>query len=444
MRDLLIFLVYLAYICVGFLVPFVAALGYVWVDTFYPQAVAYGLLTYVPVSLVIAIVTVGSYALFDRRAMPILGMHFWLTALMVIWVTLTCTWAVLPDFAWSKWNWAVKTVAFSAFIPFFFRSRLQIEAFILTWLFAAVVHIVPVGLKTLYAGGGYGYSLGVMAGNSLLAEGSTLSIVCAMFVPLLMWVRSHALLVPEKLRAPGSYGYAALAGAAAIGTVERTALVAFGVSALGMLLRSRRKILAAILITCAVLAGGLVTSSQWEARMATATDYGGDNSALTRLAVWKWTIGFASEHPFGGGFESSRVSQIVTTTADGSTYVQYGRAFHNAFIEVLGEQGYPGLAIFLALCLKTLLSLQRVRYWTKNVEAFAWTRDLAGALQLALLVTMAGGMFVGIAFQPIFWYVFAVSECVRQHVRRAVLGGVPQLAQTGLGMASDLAPAPLA
>lgn len=444
MRDLVLVLVFLAYLSVGALVPFVAALGYVWVDTFYPQAVSYGLLSYVPVSLSMAVVAVGSYALLDRRAIPILGAHFWLTALMVIWATLTCTWAVVPDFAWSKWNWASKTMAFSALIPFFFRSRVQIEAFVLTWLFAAVIHIVPVGLKTLYGGGGYGMTLGVISSNSLLSEGSTLSTVCAMFVPLLMWVRQHSLLVPARLRTPGCLGYAALAVAASLGTFARTALVAFGVMAAGMLVRSRRKVLAAVMIVAMVLGGGLITSRQWEARIETTTDYGGDNSALTRLAVWKWTINFANEHPLGGGFESSRVNQIVTTTDRGDTYVQYGRAFHNAFIEVLGEQGYVGLAIFLALCIKTLMSLQRVRRRTQDVEAFAWARDLAGALQLALLVAMAGGMFVGIAFQPIFWYVFALGECVRQHVRRALLGGVAQPAQIGLGAAGGLAPAPLA
>lgn len=443
MRDLLLVLVFLTYVSVGVLSPFVAALGYVWVDTFYPQAVSYGLLNYIPVSLTMAVVAVGAYALLDRRAMPLLGLHFWLTILMVVWMTLTCTWAVAPGNAWSKWDWASKTVGFSALIPFFFRSRVQIEAFVLTWLFSAVIHIIPVGLKTLYAGGGYGYSLGVVAGNSLLSEGSTLSAVCAMFIPLLLWARGHATLVPGRLRSLGSLGYAALAGAAALGTFARTALIAFGVMALGLLVRSRRKVLAALVIAVAVVGAGFIASKQWEARIETTTSYGDDNSALTRLAVWKWTFEFAKEHPLGGGFDSYVVNDIETTTASGDTYVQHGRAFHNAFIEMLGEQGFVGLAIFLTLCGKTLLSLQRVRARTRGVQAFAWARDLAGALQISLLVVMAGSMFIGIAFQPIFWYVFALGECVRQHVRRAAMGGVPAPMQ-GRPAIAGLTPAPLA
>ena len=264
MRDLVIVLVFLAYLSVGALVPFVAALGYVWVDTFYPQTVSYGLLSGLPVSLMVAVVAVSSYMLLDRRAPPRPGLHLLLVLMMVVWVTLSTTfWAALPDAAWAKWNWAVKTVAFSAVIPFFFRSRIQIEAFLLTWMFSAVIHIVPVGLKTMYGGGGYGMDLGVLGGNSLISEGSTLSTVCAMFVPLLLWARQYSLLIPARLRTPGCLGYAAVAGAAAIGTFARTALLAFAVTAIGVMLRSRRKALTLAMLGIAVLGGALITGARF-------------------------------------------------------------------------------------------------------------------------------------------------------------------------------------
>ena len=460
MRDLAITLVFLAYLSVGALVPFAAALGYVWVDTFSPQQVSYGLLTGVPVSLMAALVTVGAYLLLDRRLPPRPGLYFGLALLMVIWMTITTfLWAALPDYAFSKWNWAVKTVAFSAFMPFLFRSRVQIEAFVLTWMFAAVIHIVPVGLKTMVGGGGYDMDLGVVSGNSLLSEGSTLSTVCAMFVPLLLWGRSHAQLVPERLRTPGFLGYAAVSGAAAIGTFARTALIAFAVVAIGLMLRSRRKVLTAVLLGIAVLGGALITGQRWDARMRTTETYGGDTSALTRLEVWKWTVHYAEENPLGGGFEVNRISRIETPDGNGGTFVQVGRAFHNAFMEILGEQGWVGLFIFLALCARSLVSLQRIRRLVRGIETFAWARDLAGALQIALVAVMAGSCFIGIAYQPIYWYLFALTECVRQHVRRAALGGVPaptarippygaypgavQPGSAGLGTAGSLSPAPL-
>ena len=442
MRDLIILLVFLAYVSVGTIVPFVGALGYIWVDTFYPQAVSYGLLSHIPVSLIVALVTIGAYMAVDRRDIPKPGMHVALTVSMFVWETMTCFWAVAPDYAWGKWNWAAKTVIFSAFIPYCFRSRVQIEAFLLTWVFAAAVHIIPVGLKTMYSGGGYDINLGVISGNSLLAEGSTLSTVCVMFIPLLLWFRRHSLLLPEKLRSPGCLGYAIVGGAAALGTFARTALIAFGVLTMGLLLRSRRKTLTIVVVGLAVVGAGLITGSRWDARMETTDHYGNDTSALTRLAVWKWTLKFSVTHPFGGGFGSYAVNTIETSNGEGGTLIQHGRAFHNAFIEMLGEQGYVGLGIFLLLCARTLLAMQRVRKRTKGVEQFAWAFDLAGALQLSLLVVMAGGCFIGISSQPIFWYVFAAGECMAQHLRRAEEGVTHRV--PAMGYLPALAPAPTA
>lgn len=444
MRDLAILLIFLTYLSVGMLVPFVAALGYIWVDMFYPQAISYYLLSSVPVSLVIAVVALGSYFLFDRRVVPRPGLHLALTVATFAWATLTCFWAVLPDHAWSKWNWASKTIGFSAFIPFFFRSRIQIEAFVLTWVCSAIIHIIPVGLKTLYSGGGYGEELGVMSGNALLSEGSTLATVCAAFIPFLLWARRHSILVPERLRGPGFLGYAALAMPAAIGTYARTALIAFGVSALGSLMRARRKAPGAILLILAVIAGGAITGEKWDERMHTTETYNEDTSALTRLEMWQWTFDYVKDHPLGGGFELYRISRIETPIGDGQTMTQIGRAYHNSFFEVLGETGWVGLFLFIAICVRTLLAMQRLRRQIKGVEAFTWARDLAGAVQVGLLSVMAGGFFVGIAYQPIFWYIFAMGECVSQHVRRAVLGGVPApVGAPGIaGLANPASPAP--
>src|ERR1700722_8309660 len=115
--------------------PFIAPLGYVWVDTFQPQAVAYIVLNQLPVALIMGMVAVGSYLLLDRRSPPPLTLQTVLHLGMLVWVTTTLIWAVVPDAAWSKWDYVWKTLIFTAFVPYVIRSRVQIEAFAQTYVF---------------------------------------------------------------------------------------------------------------------------------------------------------------------------------------------------------------------------------------------------------------------------------------------------------------------
>jgi hypothetical protein len=124
-------------------------------------------------------------------------------------------------------------------------------------------------------------------------------------------------------------------------------------------------------------------------------------------------------HPQGGGF-SSYLINVIELPADGRNppSVQHGRAFHSSYFEVLGEQGWPGFALFIAASLSTLFSLRRLAKRTRNIPHLAWCADMSDALQSGLAVFLTAGAFVGIAFQPIFWYFIALSVSLREYVRR--------------------------
>ena len=67
MRSLFITLCYASFFIVGAVAPFVFTLGYLWVDSFLPQAIAFSLINDLPVSMIAAIAAFGGYALLDRR-----------------------------------------------------------------------------------------------------------------------------------------------------------------------------------------------------------------------------------------------------------------------------------------------------------------------------------------------------------------------------------------
>src|SRR5271166_1854223 len=115
LRDLYVALIYASFFVIGPTTPFVFSLGYLWVDTFYPQFVS-PLVGEIPTSLVMGMAAIGSYVLLDRRSPPHLSFHTVLALIFAGWVTLSCSWAEVPELAWGKWDWAFKTILFATFL----------------------------------------------------------------------------------------------------------------------------------------------------------------------------------------------------------------------------------------------------------------------------------------------------------------------------------------
>jgi probable O-glycosylation ligase (exosortase A-associated) len=422
LRSSWLLLLYLSFLGLGISTPFVMTLGYVWVDTFQPQSVAYFILNELPVAFIMGAAAVLTWLLLDRRSPPPLMLVTVCMIGLAIWMTASLLWAEIPDRAWVKWDWAFKTMVFAAFIPLVIRSRVQIEAFAQTYVFSLAANFVPFGIKVLLSGGGYGQNLGLQAGNSGLAEGGYLSTVCLMAVPMALFLGKHGKLVPRLPLMHLAYGCVAiLAVVTAIGTYERSALIGMVVLGFYMFIRSRRKLLFGSLIAVAAIVVIVLAAKSWEARISTIDQYNKEGSALTRLLMWQWTLGFAASHPFGGGFDAYGTSVIMMPPDDlhPGGYVQTGRAYHSIYFEVLGDLGYPGLILFLTIIGSSLFNLIRLSRKCRKLPDLVWVADMSDAVQSGMLVFLTSGAFVGLAFQPPFWYFVAMGVCLRAHVWHA-------------------------
>ena len=264
LRSLFLTLMYLSFLGVGMVAPFIFTLGYVWVDTFRPQDVSWEILNQLPVAMIMGVAALAGYCLLDRRSPPRFTAATLLTLLLGCWITATMHWAEVPDAGWSKWDWAFKSVMFSAFIPLVIRSRVQIEAFVQVYVFALAANFIPYAIKVLISGGGYGTNLGLIAGNANLSEGELLSTVVLMAIPLALHLGRHTQLLPRTRWV--KLGYTALAGCAlvtALGTYERSALIALLALAGYMWMRSRRKMVFGLCATLGAVVIVALMSAEW-------------------------------------------------------------------------------------------------------------------------------------------------------------------------------------
>lgn len=411
MRSLFITAVFLALIGMGFSAGFVFVLGYVWVDIFTPQLVAYSILPSVPVSLIMgALSFVAFLGLKDKFEVP-LRFATVLTALFAIWMTLSLLWAAAPESAFDKWNWAIKNLLFSCLIPYFLRNRFQVEAFVWTVVISGMAHCLTFGAKVAISGGGYSMSLGLVSGNTGFGEGSTLAMFSVLLIPLCLYLYKWQTLIPNvRLAKLLLTGFIVAGILTSVGTFARTGLVCLGVLSLLLVLQSKNRIRILLSVVFLSVIGYQFAGEGWFNRMSTIND-GTEESAMGRVAVWKWTLEYVSEHPWGGSFDMYRINDKAMQLEDGSVLQVRGKAFHSIYFETLGEGGWIGFALFALLILVTRRSFLMAKKNSLD-GGVNWISGLGGYLLFSLYVFLAGGAFIGVAFQPVFYYLVALSVAV--------------------------------
>lgn len=423
MQDLILLLSTVLFFGAGLVVPWVMSLGYVWVDIFSPHLISASLIRTIPVSLLFGVMSFVMYVLADRKSPPKFNAITGLMLCLSVWATLTTFWAVAPVQAWWRWDGAIKAALFATFAPVVFRTRVQIEAFCLVYLFSIAAHSVPWGIKTILTGGGYGQALGIMGRTGfLIEESSVMSGVAVMLTPMcLYWMRYSTLLPKSRLTTIGLWIIMILSLIAAVGTFARTGLIVFGVCGAVMMMRSKRKLLFVTIAAAIVAVLFAVTSDRWSSRIETVVDYRNENSAFVRILVWRWALDFVASHPFGGGFWAYVTNWIEIPVADGGLpAMMFARAWHNIFIAALAEHGYPGLIMYVGLIVLVMLAMRRVYRLTRGLPEFEWCAGLAQMLQLTLLLLCVTGMFTEFGWQPVIWYQFSMAVCLREYVRRVV------------------------
>ena len=435
----LVFIAFIGYVLLlGLRRPFLWVLLYVYIDILAPQRIGYSLIQELQVSLIACGAAFAGWLLLDRKE----GARFTLRQALMLALMLYCWWtlqgAEFQDTATTKWDWVWKAFLFAIFLPLTVTTRARLEGLALTLVLSVATIVIGTGLKTVLGGGGYENLKFFVNDNSGIYESSTLATVAIALIPVIAWFTRYGTIFRPHWTVTAFAGALIFASLLIpVGTEARTGLLC--IAALGVLLlryTKRRFLFIAGAGVLGLAALPFLPQSYYD-RMATLGQPGGDESASTRVAVWQWTIDHAAEHPMGGGFDVYRANSFTYVMPvredNGNTVtVQYrevtdeARAFHSAIFELLGEQGYPGLAIWLLLHGLGVWQMERTyRKWRgRTGEAEAWISPLAGALQIASLIYLVGALFQGIAYQPVMLMIVGLQIALYSYVTRLESGQV--------------------
>ncbi len=420
MRDIALALFVAALLPLAFKRPWVGALMFAWVSIMNPHKLAWGFANNFPWAQLIAVVTLLGFLFShrERKSFPLTGLTVVYMSLMV-WMTVTSFFALgIPEWVQGRWFYVMKIHLMVLVTLMLIRERKHIE-----WLvWVVVVSVGFYGIKggafTIASGGGarvWGPPGGMIEDNNALA------VALVMMVPLFFY-----LIITSSRRAVkvGLGLGLVLMAFAVLGTQSRGALVALLAMAAVLGLKSKRPVIASLVIAAAMLAGVAFMPETWSNRMDTIKSYQADSSAMTRIYTWITLWNLTLDRPYvGGGFGTDTLSvfrRYAPTEAPFNIYTGTVWVAHSIYFQALGEHGFPGLMLYLALGFMTWRMAARTIKQTQNDPEFSnWAPLLMRMTQVSLIGFASGGAFLSLMHLDVIFYLMAIIVVTDATVREA-------------------------
>jgi putative inorganic carbon (hco3(-)) transporter len=376
--------------------PLYGVLVFVWLSLMTPHRFAFGFAYDFPFAAIVAACTLLGLLVTKDEVRYEPNLVFWLLILLPLWTCVTYVFALEQASATGRLIEVLKVFLFVHVSAMVLRTRQH-----LNWiLWVIVVSVGYFGVKggafTILSGGGgrvYG-----PPGDSFLSDNNAISVALIMIIPLMHYLRTEAKAAWVRW---GLLGAMVLSGVAVLGTYSRGGLLAVAAMLTFLWLKSRKKLLFALLLIPLVPVAVTLMPERWFDRMNTISTYEEDASAQGRINAWRTAINIANDRPIvGGGFE----------LYSDATFARYApnpedlHAAHSVYFQMLGEHGYVGLLIFLWLGLAAWVTARRTIALSEGRPDQEWAGHLARAVQVSLVGFAVGGAFVNIGYWDLLYY----------------------------------------
>jgi probable O-glycosylation ligase (exosortase A-associated) len=435
MRDLVVFGFVLLTVPLAFMAPFAGYLLWGWAGLIAINYYLYGFMVGLGFVQLFAIVTLlALVAKRDNSLVPFSPNRT--TILLGLFVAHGLMVALLAypglERNWELYGNVTKTALFCVLMPLLANSRFRIHALAVMVALAVSFHGALDGLKFIASGGGHNAQAIQRFGDN-----NHLAVVLLMVLPLLYYLYRYS---AGKLVRFGFLAALPLTVLAIVATHSRGALLGLFAIAIWIVLKSQKKVLGiAVVGLCAFMVVQLAPE-QWSTRMETIQTADQDASFMGRVTAWKVSSAIAVAHPvFGGGFRAVQSHPVWDSYmhADGllgfvDTPVlnRSGVAAHSIWFEVLGDQGFVGLFIFVALLVNGFVTRREVwKLVRRNGPGEQWAGDLVDMLAASLLAYVAAGSLLSAAYFELPYVCLMLIEVVKQHQVR-LASGLP-LPRTG-------------
>lgn len=393
MRDIVLFIFVIGGIIATLRYPFVGVLLWAWFSVAAPHQEAFGFSRSLPLNLAIAVVTMGGWFFTKERRFPAPYALYWLILIFLMWMTFNSFFAVEPRWSWQFWDRVWKIFALGLFAAAMATNRVRIQAVIWIVVLSLFYYGVKGGLFVFMTGGQF-HVLGPQ--GSVIADNNNLGLALLMALPLANYLRTQS---RNKVVSVALFIGMAAVVVSIIGTYSRGAIL--GMAALGLFafFRVRNKLMYVVLVAIILVPVIRFMPEQYMERLQSITEYSSDASFQGRVDAWRVAFLAAVDYfPLGVGFYGPQLTHIFNTYLPGVE----PHAAHSIYFQVLGENGFVGLAIYLAMIVMSFIMGSRLMRMARDVPQLHWVRDLAAMIQVSQFAFCVAGAALSMAYYDVF------------------------------------------
>jgi len=406
-RDVVLLLIIVGSLPFCFARPWIGILMWSWIGYMNPHRYAWDVVKYaLPPALLVGIPTLAGLVLTKERKPFIWCRETILVIVLWCWFTVTTVCSLYPDDAWPEWIRVSKVILMLLVTVPLFQDRKKLRWLLLVIAVSFGFYGFKGGLFVIGTGGQY--TVEGAPGRSSVSANNSIALALNMCLPIFLYLAKEE---PRRWLRLGLYATFFLSMAAVPFTYSRGGVLGLAVVLAVLFTGSRGKLL---LVPVAVLALGalaLFAPDKWVERMQTIQHYQEDASANSRLISWGVGIRLAHDHPIvGGGFQAYNKQTFLKYAPD----YPYFHDAHSIYFNLLGEQGYTGLILFLILVACAFATLRRLRRVGGQVKEMQWIANYAHMLQASIWGYLITGAFLSVAYFDFGYHLFVMVAILRQ------------------------------
>ena len=405
MRDLIVMIIILGSAPICFFSPYYGLLVWTWISYFNPHRFAWGVAYGFPVAEVIAVPTLAGLIfagdsnrrIFKRETFLLLGLWMWfvITFLVAKQTPLFADHVVAGQAELERVS-KILLMTMVTMILVTSVKRLKYLALVIGMSFGALgIKGALFGIRT----GGEGLVWGPP--SSFVSDNNDLALAINMSLPILFFLARE-----EKnriLRFVLWFSFLASIFSVIL-TYSRGGLLGLATVLSILAIKAKRKLLATACLVATAFVLMTYAPEKWMTRMETFMGGQLDTSAQGRINAWRFSFNLAKDYPLtGGGFGTFTTDLFHRYAPDPLDF----HGPHSIYFQVMAEQGFVGLTLFVVLLGSTIYSLRRLRRRTGDIPGAEQLVPYTHAFEVGLYAFLVGGAFLGRAYFDLWFQLVA-------------------------------------